>query len=380
MGLGGKRYGKNSTWGEFPKFIFEDLPNFDVGLYYYRTLFGRFNKKKSISIEQEAKIFADIIRDELSHYESIILLGHSMGGLLCKACISQLIVKKDHSTLSKIAGLFLLATPQLGSIKVWKPLSHLSSDFKVLRAHNQYITQVSSTLEDNLYTHKSIDPSAKIFIPTWAILAGEDFWVDELSAGIGLNSSQKKIVRGSHTEIVKPKNKTQDGMYSWVKSNIEQCAKRYKFDVFIAAAMAGHDTDEEYQKSRNDVLLVIKQLEEKCNVHNIYYAGQKLKSKKKFEAKSLSLEIDMNALRSSRYFLLLYPQKLVSSVLFEAGIALALGIPSVYFVKDRKNLPFLMEQAGQADIKPGVKIYECNDIDTIINYIDRHKDDLWKAS
>ena len=37
-GLGGSRYGNHSTWGNFPKFIFEDISDLDVGLYQYETL------------------------------------------------------------------------------------------------------------------------------------------------------------------------------------------------------------------------------------------------------------------------------------------------------------------------------------------------------
>jgi hypothetical protein len=32
-GLGGSRYGENSTWGNFPKFIYDDFVDIDVGLY-----------------------------------------------------------------------------------------------------------------------------------------------------------------------------------------------------------------------------------------------------------------------------------------------------------------------------------------------------------
>src|ERR1700730_14939196 len=62
-GLGGSRYGEDSTWGFFPKFLFEDLPQLDVGLYEYRTLLGRAKFWKSVSLSDEAEAFADIIRD-----------------------------------------------------------------------------------------------------------------------------------------------------------------------------------------------------------------------------------------------------------------------------------------------------------------------------
>jgi hypothetical protein len=64
-GLGGSRYGEDSTWGFFPKFLFEDLPQLDVGLYEYRTLLGRAKFWKSVSLSDEAGQFVrtEQIRD-----------------------------------------------------------------------------------------------------------------------------------------------------------------------------------------------------------------------------------------------------------------------------------------------------------------------------
>ena len=39
-GLCGSRYGENPTWGNFPEFLYDDLPDFNVGLYEYRTSDG----------------------------------------------------------------------------------------------------------------------------------------------------------------------------------------------------------------------------------------------------------------------------------------------------------------------------------------------------
>ena len=88
--------------------------------------------------------------------------------------------------------------------------------------------------------------------------------------------------------------------------------------------------------------------------------------------------MDLEALMNSRYFLLYYPEKKVSSVLYEAGIALAHGKPSVYFVSDPSHLPYLMEQSGQANIKPGVSIYRVENIEQLVQRIDQHGEALWK--
>src|SRR5262245_57251393 len=110
-GLGGSRYGKDSTWGNFPVFLYDDLPHCDVGLYEYRTLLRRAKFWKSVSLSGEAEVFGGIIRD-ISDYQTIILIGHSMGGLLCMAAITYLINTNQRTVLSRVGGLMLMATPQ----------------------------------------------------------------------------------------------------------------------------------------------------------------------------------------------------------------------------------------------------------------------------
>lgn len=141
--------------------------------------------------------------------------------------------------------------------------------------------------------------------------------------------------------------------------------------------MAALSTEEEYQENREAVLDLEQQLRVACNFQSIYYAGQELKSKAEFEAQDVALEDDIRALRESKYFLLLYPQKIASSVIFEAGLALAFGKPSVYFVRDRNHLPFLMAKAEQASLNARVKIYEYSTHEVISNLIKHHGPRLW---
>lgn len=380
-GLNGSRYGDNATWGNFPKFLFEDIPYLSIGLYKYRTGLGRLKFWRSISVREESRILSDIIRDELSNYKTIVLVGHSMGGLLCKAAIAHLVSTGARDALSRIGGLILMASPQLGSVRVPGFLSAFSSDAQVLKAHSDFVAEVSETFENNLYVDENINAVDKATIPTWAVQGASDFWVDKLSSGIGLTSSRKKIVRGTHTEIVKPANKEAD-VYSWVRDRINRCLNRFKYDVFISSAMAGLRTEEDYQKYRNEALHLEEVLKYKCNFKSIFYAGRDIKTKAEFEAQSISLEEDFYSLRDSRYFLLLYPEKIVSSVLFEAGWAIALGKPSVYYVRDRNDLPFLMAEASAASLNAKVTIYEYGDSssgrDEIVNLLDHHGERLWK--
>jgi len=121
--------------------------------------------------------------------------------------------------------------------------------------------------------------------------------------------------------------------------------KNFRYDVFLAAPMAAvnNDTIEQVLAATNEIKRI---LEVECDFKSVFYAGANMKTKADFDAADISIQSDFEALRDSRYFMLIYPEKIVSSVLFEAGMALALGKPSFYF-GDPDIFPFLMKQANQ---------------------------------
>lgn len=141
----------------------------------------------------------------------------------------------------------------------------------------------------------------------------------------------------------------------------------FEYDVFLASPMAGFKEDAKFQAQLKDTLAVIAALQSHCGVKSVYYAGKKITSVADFEPTDVAAEIDLEAVRKSRIFVMLYPSEILSSVIFEAGFALALGRASVYFVQDRGHLPFLMRSLPMLSRNyPEVKIYTCQDHAQII--------------
>jgi pimeloyl-ACP methyl ester carboxylesterase len=379
-GLGGSRYGKGSTWGNFPRFLFEDMTDVDVGMYQYRTGLGRLTFTRSVSLPDEARVFADHVRDELKGYKTIVLVGHSMGGLLCKAMIHRLVENADRDTLARLGGLILMATPQLGSLRVPALLAMFSPDARALQPHGPFVTQINRTFEDQVALDENVHTLRKVTIPTWAVEGVSDLWVDALSAGIGLPSSRRKVVRGSHTSIVKPASRTAD-TYTWVRTRIETAMNRFRYDVFIAAAMAGHPGDGAYQQSRKAVLQLIEVLKQDCGCPRVFYAGTTMESKDAFDPEILALRMDLRALRESRNFILYYPEKIASSALYEAGWALVLGKPSLYLTRPGdESLPFLLNDAAQAFKERRVRVFRCPDTEAMLNEVKSYRDKLFQYS
>lgn len=146
-------------------------------------------------------------------------------------------------------------------------------------------------------------------------------------------------------------------------------------DVFLSSPMAAYADDTEYQKDREHVLQISKVLRSACG-YETFYAGRPIYSISDFELEDLSIKQDFEALKASKYFVLLYPKKIASSVLVEAGWALAWGKPSIYFVTNRSDLPFLLQYAEQAF--PCVRIYDHSTTESIIKLIEHHRTQLFQ--
>jgi pimeloyl-ACP methyl ester carboxylesterase len=352
-------------------------------MYQYRTALGRFAFSKSVSLQEEARVFADHVRDELKNYKMVVLVGHSMGGLLCKAMIHRLVERGDRDTLTRIGGLVLMATPQLGSLRVPALAALFSADARALKPHGEFVTQVNRTFEDHIALDENVHTLRKVTIPTWAVEGVSDFWVDALSSGIGLPSSRRKVVRGSHTSIVKPPTRKAD-TYTWVRDRIGTALNRFRYDVFVAAAMAGHEGDDAYKESREAVLRLIAILQKDCGCPRVFYAGTTMPSKDKFDPKILALQMDLRNLRDSRNFILYYPERIASSALYEAGWALLLGKPSLYLTGDGEGdhavLPFLLNEAAQAFEERRVRIFRCHDAEALLNEVKSYGDKLFRYS
>lgn len=118
------------------------------------------------------------------------------------------------------------------------------------------------------------------------------------------------------------------------------------YDVFLSAPMAAFTDDRDYQPFRADVLKVLNSMRS-CGL-SVFCALEPIESIDAFDTHGISTHEDMAVLQHSGSFVMIYPQKLATSAVFEAGYALALGRPSLFFVRDEKDLPYLLQRLPEA--------------------------------
>jgi len=148
------------------------------------------------------------------------------------------------------------------------------------------------------------------------------------------------------------------------------------FDVFLASPMESvrdERPDGRYAAERGMAREMVAALMNHCGFTNIFYAGHTIESAADWEAPDSSLEGNIAALRNSDYFVLLAltPPPRPSGVYVEAGLALALGKPSVYFVGSDDSLPWMLRAANahQSPHLPRVSIQQVESLEQALGRV-----------
>lgn len=120
------------------------------------------------------------------------------------------------------------------------------------------------------------------------------------------------------------------------------------YDLFLAGPMAASPSQESFREERDSASAIADAFRTKCDF-KVYYAGDFIAAEAEFDAPDIALEQNVQALSDASYFVMVILQPLTkpSSVLVEAGFALARRIPSLYFVRAVDYLPYILRQATQ---------------------------------
>lgn len=218
-------HGLNSsadTWTPFVRAAYgcAELAAFDFAAFEYQTSF--FGRVKLFSRKVDAEDWSRVFSDTLQHavlsegaYDQVVLVGHSMGGLVAKMALRDLYDDEDDKALRRIHSLFTYATPHFGSDKAYAAVAAMSHDVSFLRKNSDAIGRLTSFWNEHAGPGKSID------IPQRAVVSASDKAVEIGSARGGLNSTDIFHVGTSHTEVHKPEN-SGDRRISWFCEQLKQ--------------------------------------------------------------------------------------------------------------------------------------------------------------
>ncbi len=174
----------------------------------------------------------------------------------------------------------------------------------------------------------------------------------ELSKKLGLlkgfNSNHEKILKlnylNSRDEITRALNVAEKE-----RNGIE-------YDVFISAPMS-YESDSDFQKMKSTVKVAINTLKNCKSDFTYHYAGDNFETLSDFQTTRDSAEDDLTNLNKSRTFLMILPEQRMTSCFVEAGYAIAKGKRTVFMVKNKNDLPFILAGAESAD-GIGTRVYE----------------------
>ncbi|HDL7194901.1 TPA: ABC-three component system protein [Yersinia enterocolitica] len=199
---------------------------------------------KNKPIEKISNLLDSYLRVEKKEYSKIILIGHSMGGIISKNIILERL--DDHDS-SKIIGYVSIAVPHKGSINslVLAPFNVNSKELVPLSESNEKI--------NTEWTHRKNELPQSLYI-----IAGSDEFVPE-SSSIPYKLSRKYLayVEHDHTSVCKPES-IQDPTFIAVKNFIS--------DLLHIEAMEETSTKQYDQKICNydKEIFVIKMI--LCNI------------------------------------------------------------------------------------------------------------------
>ena len=156
--------------------------------------------------------------------------------------------------------------------------------------------------------------------------------------------------------------------------------KPVKQSCFISAPMNSYKIKgkpEAYQESRKEILKLMAALRSSCQIKKVFYAGELIDSVDGWDLPGVPLQNDLRKIREYEYSILMWTEKYASrSCLIEAGIALTLDKKSIYFVKHKDDLPFLLQSVQSLTNK--VKIIKFTNTEDLLQIIRRNNHEIFE--
>ena len=205
-------HGFNSSnekaWGKFPSLLLgdDDLKNLNIVLYGYRTKLCI----ETDSIREEGKLLASFLHDTIraNHpkYKRVVLVGHSMGGLVIMRALLTLDLHHPEVLEEHDFRVATFGTPYMGveNTGLLPPFCrNKQTEGLALFSEDLYETAQEFALRFNQGREgRRITPSVPLYT-----FYGKDDKLVALNSACGSNAKNCEVVEGDHTAIVKPETR-----------------------------------------------------------------------------------------------------------------------------------------------------------------------------
>lgn len=205
-----------------------------------------------------------------------------------------------------------------------------------------------------------------------AVNIDSDTFPTELSKKLKMVTSI--IVNSNTEELLKSKFQNKKNEISKICNTIEKKRSGIEYDVFISAPMSYEDNSN-FQSMKSVVKAAISKLKECKDDLTYHYAGDNFETLSDFQTARDSAEDDLTKINKSKTFLMILPERRITSCFVEAGYAIAKCKTTVFMVKNKNDLPFILAGVESAD-GIGTRVYQYEDEDDLIKKIEQNSKKL----
>jgi pimeloyl-ACP methyl ester carboxylesterase len=209
------------TWANLAEVLSTDADlQSDVGVFEYVSGLGRLLTLAGAEVYDLAQQLADEIRD--SAYETVELVGHSMGGIIARHVVKRLYDGEGfpYTSVRKVGALGLFAVPLDGVGLV----AHITprSDARALAANTQTMGEVDTFFLNKVQIDdREISTTKEIVLPCYSVIGTSDRIVPRRSSTHGIPSHQRKSVGGGHRAVAKVGD-AESKTYIWLRNKLLQ--------------------------------------------------------------------------------------------------------------------------------------------------------------
>jgi hypothetical protein len=242
--------GSYNTWEHFTKHLknkWNEPDGFELeyadyykksNILFFRKFYNLYYVLKGASIESLSEHLGSIVSQNCEKYENVILVGHSMGGLVArKYIVDQL---KNQRDLGKVKGLITYATPNKGTILanyfefiIKNPLPFIMNPFALIGSKQIFsLKQGSPFIEKLNKDWRNMRINDKIDFKR--VGSEGDTVVNIDSSLYEKNKHATLIVNKSHFDIIKPDQHLTDTafmvLYNYLKSFRKNLIEKQEYD------------------------------------------------------------------------------------------------------------------------------------------------------